>query len=603
MVMASESGCRTAAKGENRVPSSRGWLRPRNSHVYLLVPLLLAGMAWRGSGWFPSSHPTPGNAVVSENRRKGAPNWISAVARREIELSLQGEFGPPPTPGKRDISSSGALVGPVSNAAPAVEGYANRQSVNTGEPISFSTSSTVATYDLVVYRVGWYGGAGAAEITRRSGLSGAPYPKPAADALGTITCTWPIAASFDTTGWTSGFYVAAFVAPGAAPVVGYAPFVVRNDADTAAFLMQIPLNTYEAYNQWGGKSLYDDNSVGGRARKVSFDRPYGYGQGTMSLFSGDYQMIQFLERNGYNVSYAASYDMHTKPGLMNNHKGFLTSFHDEYWSYEMRQNLVNNIAGGKSAAFFSANNLYWQVRFEDGGRTMVGYKGFDDPYNYVGNPLRNRTTYLFRSEPINLPEEDVLGARYENYFPTNGSADWVVTNSAHWIYAGTGLANGSHIPAIVGYEWDRANAGVPADGTGLSNGDVLIGSVLYQHNAVIRQKTSGAIVFNASTTSFARYLDIGNATVERMASNLLNRIAGAIPPATTPATTPTTTLTTTPTTVAPAPTITTTTPPLVFVPRTAAPAAPVSGPTPPRVSAPPAAVTGSSPPRSPAPSA
>ena len=230
---------------------------------------------------------------------------------------------------------------------------------------------------------------------------------------------------------------------------------------------------------------------------------------------------------------------------------------------------------------------------------MVGYKAFDDPYNVVGNPLRNHTTYLFRSAPINLPEEDVQGARYENYFPTGGSADWVVRNPNHWIYAGTGLGDGSRIPGIVGYEWDRANAGVPPDGTMLSNGDVLVGSTLYQHNAVIRQKTSGAIVFDASTTSFARYLDIGNATVERIASNLLNRIAGTAPPITTT----TTTTTTAPAPTTTAPTTTTTIAPLVFVPRSAAPAAPVPGPTPPRSPAPSAPVTGTSPPRSPAPPA
>ena len=33
-------------------------------------------------------------------------------------------------------------------------------------------------------------------------------------------------------------------------------------------------NTYQAYNNWGGKSLYEFNSTGGRATKVSYNRPY-----------------------------------------------------------------------------------------------------------------------------------------------------------------------------------------------------------------------------------------------------------------------------------------------------------------------------------------
>jgi hypothetical protein len=33
-------------------------------------------------------------------------------------------------------------------------------------------------------------------------------------------------------------------------------------------------------------------------------------------------------------------------------------------------------------------------------------------------------------------------------------ADWVVTTANHWVYAGTGLANGSIIPGLIYYEWD-----------------------------------------------------------------------------------------------------------------------------------------------------
>ena len=43
----------------------------------------------------------------------------------------------------------------------------------------------------------------------------------------------------------------------------------------------LPVSTYQAYNKWGGKSLYTFNSSGDvtvagtpRAVKVSFDRPY-----------------------------------------------------------------------------------------------------------------------------------------------------------------------------------------------------------------------------------------------------------------------------------------------------------------------------------------
>jgi hypothetical protein len=483
------------------------------------------------------------NLTRRENKRHGSPDWINSKAKRRIEKEQAQGF--------RDISGIGGLpTTGVANIVPTVQGYANRQSVNTGETIGFSVSSTVATYDLVVYRIGWYGGAGAAEITRRSALPGTKHPTPAADAYGTIACNWPVAASFSTSGWVSGYYLAAFVGSGANSVVGYAPFVVRNDSSTSGLLVQIPFNTYQAYNAFGGKSLYDDNSVGGRSRKVSFDRPYSYGQGAMYLFGGDYQMIRFLEKNGFDVSYAASFDQHANAGLMANHRAFLTAFHDEYWTYEMRQNLVNNIAAGKSALFFSANNLFWQVRYEASalgvpGRVMVGYKALDDPYNVNGSPLQNRTSYLFRLPPINLPEEQILGERYEDYFATGGSADWVVTNGNHWAYANTGLVNGSHVPGLVGYEWDRAYA-PPADATVLSASPVSERGISFLQNSVLRETASGAIVFDAAVTSFARFLDNGTPSIEKMASNIIVRASGpAGPPPTTSTTAATTTAATT----------------------------------------------------------
>ena len=46
-------------------------------------------------------------------------------------------------------------------------------------------------------------------------------------------------------------------------------------------LYKLPIATYQAYNSFGGKSLYDFNSAGAntvtgtaRAVKVSFDRPF-----------------------------------------------------------------------------------------------------------------------------------------------------------------------------------------------------------------------------------------------------------------------------------------------------------------------------------------
>ncbi len=59
----------------------------------------------------------------------------------------------------------------------------------------------------------------------------------------------------------------------AAGAVGGIPLIVRERRLTApAVLVQVPVNTWEAYNPWGGKSLYGSGQT--HATEVSFDRPY-----------------------------------------------------------------------------------------------------------------------------------------------------------------------------------------------------------------------------------------------------------------------------------------------------------------------------------------
>ena len=47
-------------------------------------------------------------------------------------------------------------------------------------------------------------------------------------------------------------------------------------------------------------------------------------------------MVRFLERNGYDVSYFSNVDTDARGSLIPNHKMFLSSGHDEYWSGPMR---------------------------------------------------------------------------------------------------------------------------------------------------------------------------------------------------------------------------------------------------------------------------
>src|SRR5205823_994446 len=141
----------------------------------------------------------------------------------------------------------------------------------------------------------------------------------------------------------------------------YAPFDIRGNAHSV-YIVATSDTTYQAYNNWGGYSLYDYNSlqkdetVGLRkAVKVSFDRPYedGVGSGQVLLYEAD--AIRWLERQGYDLSYISSADLQADPAQLLQHKAYLSLGHDEYWTKEMRDGVENARNNGISLAFLGAN--------------------------------------------------------------------------------------------------------------------------------------------------------------------------------------------------------------------------------------------------------
>jgi hypothetical protein len=419
-----------------------------------------------------------------------------------------------------------------------LEGYAGRTSINQGESITLHISSAYARYDLKVYRSGWYGGTGSSFKYSALNLAGTAYPSPSPDSYGMVDARWPVAHTIQTdASWTSGVYLVWLAPSGTRTNVSYIIFVVRNDSQVADILYPIATSTYQAYNAWGGKSLYDYNSPDGRASKVSYNRPYDHNDGAGLFFPGDYHMVRWLEKEGYNVTYATSEDIQTNPNLMNNRKVFLSNFHDEYWSMPMRQHLTTWRDAGKDLAFFDANNIYWQIRYEPGpdgtpNRVIVCFKSAAlDPMSTSGTP--HLTTVKFRDAPVNQPENELLGTMFDNALGFGHAVPWVVSNASHWIYQGTGLQNGDSIPKLVGYEFDRAwaNGMQPPNLEIIATSPVVFPALYINsvHHAAVYVAQSGAYVFNAGTNYWPYFLfgswDIPqDARVEQMTRNILNRM-------------------------------------------------------------------------------
>ncbi|HLH71892.1 MAG TPA: N,N-dimethylformamidase beta subunit family domain-containing protein, partial [Chloroflexota bacterium] len=471
---------------ENKKPGSHSWHSPE----------LKAG---RGQSVDEDSHERDNKK--SKPKKPGGPASLSEVFANEITSAVDTVSAAAQTPVWTDT---------------VIRGYFDQQSVNAGQSIRLFVSTAQPSFNVDLYRMGWYGGAGARLIASYTGLPGQNQPVPTPDpSTGLIAANWQPSLTITTgTTWLSGVYLAKLTA--SSGDAGYALFVVRNDGAQADILYEVPFATYQAYNNWGGKSLYDFSSTNSiPAVKVSFDRPYAAWAGAGSFFDGDYNMILWLEQQGYNVTYVTSIDIQTNPAILNGRKVFLSPWHDEYWSKGMRDNLTAAFNRGMNLLFLGANAIYWQIRWENSAsgaanRVIVCYKdATTDPLAKTQPAL---TTVAWRDPPVNQPESALLGEQFNGYFNYGTSYPWVVQNANHWLYSATGLQNNQTIPGLVGYEYDNTAGGTVAGATQLSLSPVTnLANVDTGEpdtaSATIYRASSGAWVFDAGTIYWSWKLD------------------------------------------------------------------------------------------------
>jgi hypothetical protein len=302
--------------------------------------------------------------------------------------------------------------------------------------------------------------------------------------------------------WTTGVYLIRLTEQSTF-TQAYTIFVVRNDTHkTPDITFQLPTNTYQAYNYWGGKSLYGWGSglnvpwgsqSGDRARKVSYDRPYarstndnaafgnGAGEyltnvqpqfpnyGLNTSASWNYNMVRWLERNGLDVSYVTNVDTHDRlHELQHKPKVFLTQGHDEYWSNAMRDT-VERLRDESLVhlMFLGSNTAYFMVRMEQPidsqSSSLVAFNSTSHP-NLA--PRESRVIACFKRKNADpnkhelsvparqyRPEGELIGVEYvgDPY-----ETDLIVKTASHWMFRNTQVVSGHVIPGLLGYEVDTA---------------------------------------------------------------------------------------------------------------------------------------------------
>jgi hypothetical protein len=346
-----------------------------------------------------------------------------------------------------------------------------------------STQKEGTPYSMDIYRLGWYGGAGGRLMTSRTKQIGFaqgyynPFTHRLVDCItcrvdeqiGLVEANWQpsyiLMVPFD---WTTGIYLAKFTDINGMQT--YAPFDVRGSFHSR-YIAVTSDTTYAAYNEWGGYSLYTAYNVSGtsnlrRAVKVSFDRPYtqDYGSGSVLNFEAD--AIHWLERQGYDVSYMSSVDLHEDPVQLLQHHAYLSLGHDEYWTKEIRDGVENARGHGIGLAFLGANAGYWQMRFgpDSAGainRTIICYKVQTMKHDLARDPIygkdNTRVTAQWRDPVLARPENALVGIMYSSDTHKQVGFPWQVHSQANSrLLEGTGLQAKQHYGCgLVGYEWDR----------------------------------------------------------------------------------------------------------------------------------------------------
>jgi hypothetical protein len=428
----------------------------------------------------------------------------------------------------------------VDHAPPgAIEGYSTQSSARPGGQLELCVSTNpVARYEVVVFRLGWYGGDGGREVARtRSNIGlarGAPEPDAA---TGIVAAGWPVTDVLEIPAdavsgqWVAHLHLTTGLHAGTTALV---PFVVRpRPDDRPAVLVQTPVNTVQAYNHWAGKCLYTSNSTGKVAAvKVSFDRPVPAWResnlNSKAPFHYDVPLTRWMERCGYDVGYQTDVDTHRAPWSLVGPRLLVTSGHDEYWTREMRDAFDAARDRGTCLAFMGANTAYWQIRYEDDERTIVGYKSFrGDPETDGANK-----TCQFRQLDPARDEHTLLGVQYgRGLTHPRKLFDYALDEAAlddPWM-AGTGFhEDRSPVAEVVGYEWDGLWPGHEPPGlTRFLHYDGELGPA-----ACIRwTAASGARIFAAGSLGIALALDdwtrkLADARIQRLVANAFDDMTG-----------------------------------------------------------------------------
>ena len=282
-----------------------------------------------------------------------------------------------------------------------IEGYFDQTSIGCGQSASLKIVGAKSA-DITLYRIGYYHGAGARLVQ-------------------TIKSATKITATQST---PPGQYLVKLKSPGR--VSTFVPLLIRGSSKSEITFVSSVL-TWQAYNQWGGASLYKgaDGMRETKANSVSFDRPYD-GDGAGQFRYMEQPLVQMIEQLGLDVNYLTDTDLDKAPEI--DSASIVLGGHSEFWTQSMRDVIEKEINQGTNLLIFGGNTAYAKTELDD-------------------RVMNNRIPY----RNINQPESNFMGSQF---FALGIKKDLEVQVDSRWPFSVLGKA--AVIKGIYGYEADTA---------------------------------------------------------------------------------------------------------------------------------------------------
>lgn len=317
--------------------------------------------------------------VARENSKAGSKEWNEGIPFR-----LSADFS------RR-------------KAAKRIEGYFNATSIRCGGSATL-TLVGAAEATATVYRTGYYQGIGARQIGKFS-----------------IASNWSFKA---TDKYLPGIYLIKLSTP--QRLSTFVPLTISDPKLKSDLTFISSVLTWQAYNQWGGSSLYKgpNGKRETRAKSVSFLRPYdGDGSGQFQYMEAP--LLKRAEKLGLNINYATDIDLDKDPTLLKNTSAILFGGHSEYWTTNMRNSVEAAVDRGVNLLVLGGNTAYNQIEI-----------------------TKDQISNIKSWRDIGRPEVQLLGSQYL----TLGFHRDMVIETQMWPF--DVLTKGAIIKGVVGYEAD-----------------------------------------------------------------------------------------------------------------------------------------------------